>query len=82
MSKERYQNIETLGKGDTGMLVVATARAETELQPAGWEERMAAIRLTENSQEALNTTTTETWPIIKDRTESIKRFEGHKQEKH
>lgn len=61
------------------MLVAATASMEMELQPAGWEEKMTAITLTENSQEVLNTTTTETWPIIKDRTESITCFEGHKQ---
>lgn len=45
-------------------------------EPAGWEERMTAIRLAGNSQALLNTTTADTWPSSEDRTEPIKHFEG------
>lgn len=77
VKREESEYSDTWGRRDTGMLVVATARVETEFSQLAEKK---AIRLTENSQEVLNTTTTETWPIIKDRTESIKCFEGHKQD--
>lgn len=67
---------EEAGTEETLLCSLVVARARAEAEPAGWEERMTAIRLAGNSQAVLNTTTADTWPSSEDRTEPIKHCEG------